>query len=183
MASFPQVSPPKPCTYLSSPQTCYMPPPPHLILHNVITQKILHEEYRSLSSSLCSFHHSPVTSSLLGPNILLSILFSNTLSLCSSLNVSDQVSNPNSILLFFKNIGMTHMECRGVFEFSDGHILCSSLSITTATFHVFQQSLASNLLRYLWVCCLSWTIRGVLPPHTYVRWWWWRWRYTNWKGR
>ena len=38
--------------------------------------------------------HSPVTLSLLGPNILLSTLFSNTLSLCSSLNVSDQVSHP-----------------------------------------------------------------------------------------
>jgi hypothetical protein len=36
----------------------------------------------------------PVTSSLLGPNILLNTLFSNTLSLRSSLNVSDQVSHP-----------------------------------------------------------------------------------------
>jgi hypothetical protein len=32
--------------------------------------------------------------SLLGPNILLSTLFSNTLSLCSSLSVRDQVSHP-----------------------------------------------------------------------------------------
>jgi phosphate starvation-inducible membrane PsiE len=31
---------------------------------------------------------------LLGPNILLSILFSNTLNLCSSLSVRDQVSHP-----------------------------------------------------------------------------------------
>jgi polysaccharide pyruvyl transferase WcaK-like protein len=30
----------------------------------------------------------------LGPNILLSTLFSNTLNLCSSLNVRDQVSHP-----------------------------------------------------------------------------------------
>jgi hypothetical protein len=30
----------------------------------------------------------------LGPNILLTTLFSNSLSLCSSLNVSDQVSHP-----------------------------------------------------------------------------------------
>jgi hypothetical protein len=29
------------------------------------------ENYRSLSSSICSFLHSPDTSSLLGPNILL----------------------------------------------------------------------------------------------------------------
>jgi hypothetical protein len=35
-----------------------------------------------------------LTWSLIGPNILLSTLFSNTLSLCSSLNVRDQVSHP-----------------------------------------------------------------------------------------
>jgi hypothetical protein len=35
-----------------------------------------------------------VSSSLFGPNILLNTLFSNTLSLCSSLNVWDQVSHP-----------------------------------------------------------------------------------------
>jgi hypothetical protein len=52
------------------------------------------EGYTSLSSSLRSFLHSPVTSSLLGPNIHLSTLFSNSLSLRSSLNVSDQVSHP-----------------------------------------------------------------------------------------
>jgi hypothetical protein len=51
------------------------------------------EEYRSISSSLCNLLHSPVTSSLLGSNILLNTLFSNTLSLRSSLNVSDQVSH------------------------------------------------------------------------------------------
>jgi hypothetical protein len=55
---------------------------------------ILCEEYNSWSSSLCSFLHPPDTSALFGQNILLSILFSNTLSLCSSLNVRDQVSHP-----------------------------------------------------------------------------------------
>jgi len=38
------------------------------------------------------FFHSPLTPSLLSPNILLSTLFSYTLSLRSSLNVSDQAS-------------------------------------------------------------------------------------------
>ena len=66
----------------------------HLSLLDFITQKVLGEEYISLSTSLCSFLQSPVTSSLLGPNILLSTLFSNTLSLRSSINVSDQVSRP-----------------------------------------------------------------------------------------
>jgi hypothetical protein len=55
---------------------------------------IFGEEYRAWSSLLCSLLHSPVTSSLLGPNILLSTLFSKTLRLHSSLNVSDQLSQP-----------------------------------------------------------------------------------------
>ena len=78
MVSFPQVSLPKPCTHLSSPTcaTC----PAHLTLLYFITRTILGEQYRSLSSLLYSFPHSPVTSSLLGPNIL-NTLFSNTLSL------------------------------------------------------------------------------------------------------
>jgi hypothetical protein len=66
--------------------------PAHLILLALITQTIPGEEYKPCSSSLCSFLQPPVTSSLLGPNILLSTLFSNALNLCSSLNVRDKVS-------------------------------------------------------------------------------------------
>jgi len=50
--------------------------PAHLIPLDFITRTILSEEYRSLSSSLCIFLYSPVTSFLLGPNILLNALFS-----------------------------------------------------------------------------------------------------------
>ena len=67
--------------------------PAYRILY-FITRTILGEQYISLSSSLCSFLHSPVTSSLLGANILLNTLFSNTPSLRPTHNVSDQVSNP-----------------------------------------------------------------------------------------
>ena len=66
----------------------------HLILLDFITRTILGEVYKAFSSSLCILLHSPVTSSLLGPNILLNNMFSNTLSFLSSHNVNDQVSQP-----------------------------------------------------------------------------------------
>jgi len=80
--------------YMPLPSSIHATCPVHLILLDLITRTIFGEEYKSLSPLLCSCLHSPVTSSLLGPNILLSTLFSNTLSLQSSLNVSDQVSHP-----------------------------------------------------------------------------------------
>ena len=68
--------------------------PTHLILRDFITRIIFGEEYRSLNSALYSLLHSPASLSLLGPNILLSTLFSSTISLRSSLSVSNQVSHP-----------------------------------------------------------------------------------------
>ena len=44
--------------------------PDHLIIFGLLLRTISGEQYRSLSSSLCSFLHPPVTSSLLGRNIL-----------------------------------------------------------------------------------------------------------------
>jgi hypothetical protein len=60
---------------------------------------ILGEENRSLSSSLCSFLHSLVTLSRLGPTILLNTLFSNTLIQLSSLNVSNQDLDIDRVIL------------------------------------------------------------------------------------
>jgi hypothetical protein len=55
--------------------------PQPFILIAFITRTILVEEFRPLSSSLCSFLHSPVTSSLLG-QICFSTPFSQTPSAC-----------------------------------------------------------------------------------------------------
>jgi hypothetical protein len=68
--------------------------PAHLILIDLTYIMIHGNECKLWSSSMCNILHSPVTSSHLGPNILLRYLFSNTLSLCSSFNVRNQVSHP-----------------------------------------------------------------------------------------
>ena len=68
--------------------------PTHIVLLNLIAWIIIGEKYRSLSSSVCSLLHSHFTASLLGPNIVLSTLFSDTPSLHSPLIVSHQVSHP-----------------------------------------------------------------------------------------
>ena len=96
----------------------YTSPLPHtfcmstqLVLLDLIIQIIMCEEYRSLSSLLCIFLNFPITSSLLGPNILLSTLFTNTLSLHYSLSMSDHVSNP------YKTTGKIMSLCILIFIF------------------------------------------------------------------
>jgi len=89
--------------------------PAHLIL-DFITRTILGKEYKSFSSSLCIFLHSPITSSLLGPNILLNTMFSNTLNFLSSRNVSDQVSNP------YQTTGKIEVLYMLIFKFLDSNL-------------------------------------------------------------
>jgi hypothetical protein len=67
------------------------------VILDLIILITFHEEHKLWSSSLCNFLHPHTTSSFKGPNILLSILFSNILNLCSSpnvINVRGQVSHP-----------------------------------------------------------------------------------------
>jgi hypothetical protein len=54
---------------------------------------IIGEAYKLRSSSLCSLLQPPTTSSLVGPNIHLSSLFSNTFNICYSTGARDQVSH------------------------------------------------------------------------------------------
>ena len=66
--------------------------PVHLSLLDLGFLITLREEHITCSSALYNFLHFPVVSSLLAPNIFRSMLFLNTLNLCSSFSVRDQVS-------------------------------------------------------------------------------------------
>ena len=68
--------------------------PRQLLSSRFYHPKNIADDYRSLSSSLCSFLHSPVSSALLGPNVFIKTRYSNTLNPCSSLTFCDQVSHP-----------------------------------------------------------------------------------------
>ena len=73
--------------------TCYMPRSSHSFWFDDLNN--IWWEVRSLSFSLCSFLHSLITSSNLGPNTFLRTLFSNNLRLYSFFSVTDQDTHPH----------------------------------------------------------------------------------------
>ena len=93
LVSFPHISPRKTCMHLSS--------PPHILPALPISSfSIWSPKHLVTSIDHYVLHYAgfstPVTSSLLDPNILFRTLFSNILSLRSSLNVSNHVSHPHT---------------------------------------------------------------------------------------
>jgi hypothetical protein len=88
LLAFPSIS----YIHSSSPHSCYLscPSRPLLLGHSNYTCR----RVQVMKLLNMQFPHPPATSPLFGSNILFSTLFSDTLSLCSSLNVTDQVSQP-----------------------------------------------------------------------------------------
>jgi hypothetical protein len=87
------------CTSLLSQTCCIATSPVHHILIDLIIQIVFGKQYKSWNSSLFSLLQYLITSALLGANILLSTLFSNTLSLSSFLSVRDHASRPFKAIL------------------------------------------------------------------------------------
>jgi hypothetical protein len=83
----------KPCVHLSStPYALHAPPIPFFSILSPEQYLVTGRDHQALHYVV--FIHSPVTSSLLSPNILLSTLFSHTLCPRSALSVTDLVSRP-----------------------------------------------------------------------------------------
>ena len=110
-------SPPKPCIYPSStPYALHAPP---ISFFSISSYK----QYLVSSTDHSAPHYvvfsTPVTTtSFLGPKILLNTLFSDTLSLRTSVNVSDQVSHP------YKTTGKIIVLYILIFIFLDSQLEC-----------------------------------------------------------
>ena len=123
--------------------------PAHL---DFIARTIFGEQYRSLSSSLCSFLHSPVTSPLLGPNIPLSTLFSKNIYL------------PFLVYLWLPNDGFPlmpkHAAINRNFDVTDGSCFpcyCTEFTVPGLLHQVY----------CTWFFCTEFTYRVYCTEFTY----------------
>jgi hypothetical protein len=104
------VFPPKSYFHGSSPHACYIPCPSHSTLldhSDYAWQTVQITKPLIMQFSPTSYHFIRFS-----PNILLSTLFSNTLCLCTSFNVRDQVSHPyrttGKIIVLYKKTKKAH---------------------------------------------------------------------------
>jgi hypothetical protein len=87
----------------------------HLIIFDIIVLIIPGEDYKLLSSSLCSVLQTLIISFLFSPNILLSTRFSNTLTVCYFFNIRGQVSHQHetaSKIVILYNLIITFVDSR-----------------------------------------------------------------------
>jgi len=100
--------------------------------------KNIGEKYISLSSSLCSFLHSLVNSSLLGTNILLKTLFSNIIILIIS------IKDWTSLIRSVSRVTTVLAKVSPVFQMSSFLVVCSGMISTRFGFVAFFASVTAS---------------------------------------
>jgi hypothetical protein len=83
----------KSCTVRN--QTCVIQPIARHYTNWASPTLMFGKEYKLWSFTLSNFPQPPIITSILGPNILISSLLSNTFGLCSFLNAIDKASHPH----------------------------------------------------------------------------------------
>jgi hypothetical protein len=148
---------------------CHMPRLQHSL--DLICLMIFGDEYKTWSSLLWNFLHSPVTSSLLVPN---TVLFSNTLCLCTSLSLRDQVSHSYKttgriMVLFMFNLYIPGQQV-GRQE---------TLNRMVASIPRINPLLISSCMQFWSIN--NWTLPHFQKTHShsahnyFAYWWWWWW--------
>ena len=125
---------------------------------------IFGEQYKSWSFSLCCFIHPALILSLLVPDIFLSLWILNTLVLCSSIIVRDQVwhqhdnrQNCNSVVTFC-SWSVRQYSCQYMTKFVN--LLCQCVTVRVCSFgqlyiYVVTAAAGAEADRCMWAHCAS----------------------------